>query len=212
MKRRQQDAQAKAAKHCSTEKRQQEAQAMAAKHQSESLQSTRSAVSTRYNQTFVALVYSCSNIWCTHCSSNSCLYNMRTHNYPLLAYDVQALQFSSTYSSDLYPVSAYNTTQPHWQCDGQEGSIPVWHPHDGAAWEQPWGPSDLTKIPHCCKLHCFWPCCLYIYNLKWLVINMHTHVYCQYVQTLFSIAPCSMHGVLMWCNQSLGVALSTEDE
>ena len=64
MKRRQQDAQAKAAKHCSTENRQQEqeAQAMAAKHQSESLRSTRSAVSTRYNQTFVARVYSCSNI------------------------------------------------------------------------------------------------------------------------------------------------------
>ena len=35
----------------------------------------------------VALAYSCSNIWCTHCNSNSCLYNMRTHNYPLLAYD-----------------------------------------------------------------------------------------------------------------------------
>ena len=35
----------------------------------------------------VSLVYSCSNIWCTHCNSNSCLYNMRTHNYPLLAYD-----------------------------------------------------------------------------------------------------------------------------
>lgn len=48
MKRRQQDAQAKAAKHCSTENRQQEAQAMAAKHRSESLRSTRSAVSTRY--------------------------------------------------------------------------------------------------------------------------------------------------------------------
>ena len=48
MKTRQQDAQAKAAKHCSTEKRQQEAQAMAAKHRSESLRSTRSAVSTRY--------------------------------------------------------------------------------------------------------------------------------------------------------------------
>ena len=53
---------AKGAKHCSTEKRQQEAQAMAAKHRSESIRSTRSAVSTRYNQTFVALVYSCSNI------------------------------------------------------------------------------------------------------------------------------------------------------
>jgi len=55
MKRKQQDARAKAAKHCSTctEKRQQEAQTMAAKHQSESLRSTRSAVSTRYNQTFV---------------------------------------------------------------------------------------------------------------------------------------------------------------
>jgi len=37
MKRRQQDAQAKAANHCSTEKGLQEAQAMAAKHQSESL-------------------------------------------------------------------------------------------------------------------------------------------------------------------------------
>ena len=58
---------------------------------SESLRSTRSAVSTRYNQTFVALVYSCSNILGTHCNSNSCLYNMRTHNCPLLAYDVQAL-------------------------------------------------------------------------------------------------------------------------
>ena len=44
-----------------TEKRQQEAQAMAAKHQSESLWSTKNAVSSRYNQTFVALVYSCSN-------------------------------------------------------------------------------------------------------------------------------------------------------
>jgi len=29
------------------------------------------------------LVYSCSNIWGAHCSSNSCLYNMRTQNYPL---------------------------------------------------------------------------------------------------------------------------------
>jgi len=58
MKRRQQDAQAKAAKHSSKEKRQQEAQAMAAKHRSESLQSTRNAVSTWYNQTlnFVALM------------------------------------------------------------------------------------------------------------------------------------------------------------
>jgi len=37
MKRRQQDAQAKAAKHYSTEKRQQETQAMAAKHKSESI-------------------------------------------------------------------------------------------------------------------------------------------------------------------------------
>ena len=62
MKRRQQDAQAKVAKHCSTEKRQQEAQAVAAKHRSKSLQSTRSAVSTQYNQIFVALVYSFSNI------------------------------------------------------------------------------------------------------------------------------------------------------
>jgi len=35
MKRRQHDAQAKAAKHCSTENRQQEAQAIAAKHRSE---------------------------------------------------------------------------------------------------------------------------------------------------------------------------------
>jgi len=35
MKRRQQDAQAKAAKHCSTENRQLEAQAIAAKHRSE---------------------------------------------------------------------------------------------------------------------------------------------------------------------------------
>jgi len=51
----QQEAQAKAAKHCSTENRQQEAQAMAAKHRSESLQSTRSAVSTWYNQTFVVI-------------------------------------------------------------------------------------------------------------------------------------------------------------
>ena len=58
----QQHAQAKAAKCYSTEKRQQEAQARAAKHQSESLWSTRSAVSTWYNQTFVSLVYSCSNI------------------------------------------------------------------------------------------------------------------------------------------------------
>ena len=48
MKRRQQEAQAKAAKHCSTENKQQEAQAMAAKHRSELLRSTRSAVSTRY--------------------------------------------------------------------------------------------------------------------------------------------------------------------
>ena len=48
MKRKQQDAQAKAAKHCSTVNRQQEAQAMAAKHRSELLRSTRSAVSTRY--------------------------------------------------------------------------------------------------------------------------------------------------------------------
>ena len=48
MNRRQQDALAKAAKHCSTERRQQEAQAMVAKHRSESLQSTRSAVSTHY--------------------------------------------------------------------------------------------------------------------------------------------------------------------
>jgi len=50
MKRRQQDAQVKAAKHCSTENRQQEAQAMVAKHRSESLRSTntRSGVSTRY--------------------------------------------------------------------------------------------------------------------------------------------------------------------
>ena len=77
-----------AAKHCCTEKRQQEAQAMAAKCRSESLQSTRSAVST---QTFVALVYSCSCIWGTQCSSYSCLHSMRTHSYPLLAYDVQAL-------------------------------------------------------------------------------------------------------------------------
>ena len=38
MNRRQQDAQVKAAKHCSSEKKQQEAQAMAAKHQSEALQ------------------------------------------------------------------------------------------------------------------------------------------------------------------------------
>ena len=46
--------------------------------------------------------------------------------------------------------------------DGQEGSIPVWHrrPQDGAAWEQPCFPSDLTKIPHGYNLHCFWPCCL----------------------------------------------------
>jgi len=42
---------------------------------------------------------------------------------------------------------------------------------------------------------------------------MHTHLHCQYIQTLFSIAPCTMHGVLlMCCNQSLGVALSAEDE
>ena len=32
----------------------------------------------------------------------------------------------------------------------------------------------------------------YIYKLKWLVNNMHTHLHCQYVQTLFSIAPCSI--------------------
>ena len=76
----QQDAQAKAAKHCSTENRQQEAQAMAVKHWSESLRSTRSAVSTRY--CCLLCQYSCSNIWCTHCNSYSCLYNMRTHNYP----------------------------------------------------------------------------------------------------------------------------------
>jgi len=41
---------------------------------------------------------------------------------------------------------------------------------------------------------------------------MHTHLHCQYIQTLFSIAPCTMHGVLMCCNQSLGVALSAEGE
>jgi len=62
MERKQQDAQAKVAKCYSTEKRLQEAQAMAAKRRSESLWSTRSAVSTHYNQIFVALVYSCSNI------------------------------------------------------------------------------------------------------------------------------------------------------
>jgi len=88
MNRRQQDAQAKAAKHCSTERRQQEAQAMAAKHRSELLRSTRSVVSTQYNQNISC---SCSNISGTQCSSNLCLYNMTTHNYPLLAYDVQQL-------------------------------------------------------------------------------------------------------------------------
>jgi len=42
MRRTQQEAQAKATKHCCTENRQQEAQAMAAKHQSKSLRSTSS--------------------------------------------------------------------------------------------------------------------------------------------------------------------------
>ena len=28
--------------------------------------------------------------------------------------------------------------------------------------------------------------------LKWLFINMHIHLHCQYVQTSFSIAPCSV--------------------
>jgi len=56
-----------------------------------------------------------------------------------------------------------------WQCDGQEGSIWVWCPHDGAAWEQPWFPSDLTKIPHGCKLHCFCPVSMHRLSVGWCV-------------------------------------------
>jgi len=44
-------------------------------------------------------------------------------------------------------LQAHKTTQTQWQCDGQEGSIPVWrwHPHNGAAWEQPCFPSILPR-------------------------------------------------------------------
>ena len=144
MKRRQQDAQAKAAKHCSTENRQQEAQAIAAKHQSESLRSTRSAVPFG----IVALVYSCSNIWCTHCNSNSCLYNMRTHNYPLwpmMTSVVMVLNLFLNLLQICIPEDNPDLVTVWWA----GGSIPVWRrrPHDGAAWEQPCFPSDLTKIP-----------------------------------------------------------------
>jgi len=93
-----------------------------------------------------------------------------------------------------------------------------------AAWEQPCFPSILPRYLMATIFTAF-DLAAYIYKLKWLVNKMHTHLHCQYVQTLFSIAQCSivlgpaaflcrpaaapettcsMHdGVLMWCNHWL---------
>ena len=135
--------------------------------------STRSIVSTRYNQTFVDLVYSCSNTWGTQCSSNrACITSEHiiTH-FRLRCTSIVMVPIGST-SSLIYFRSV------SCKCPG-DNPDPVtewcsrgkhWHPHNGAAWEQPWFPSDLTKIPHGCKLYCFWPRCLCITLNGWLSI------------------------------------------
>ena len=123
-------------KQLSTENRQQEAQAMAAKHQSESLRSTRSAVSTRYccSCVFMFKYFDVHTVIVIRaCTTWG---HIITHFWPTMTSVVMVLNL---FTSDLYPASAQKTTQTQWQCDGQEGSIPVWrwYPHDGAAWEQP---------------------------------------------------------------------------
>jgi len=62
-----------------------------------------------------------------------------------------------------------------------------------AAWEQPCFPSILPRYLMAIIFTAFdLAAYIYIYKLKWLVNEMHTHLHCQYVQTLFSIAPCSI--------------------
>jgi len=127
MKRTQQEAQAKAAKHCSTENRQQEAQAMTAKHWFESLRSTRSAVSTRY----CCLLCIHVQIFDVHtviviraCTTWG---HIITHFWPTMTSVVMVLNLLIYFRSVSCKCPGDNPDR--WQCDGQKGSIPVdlWH-------------------------------------------------------------------------------------
>ena len=182
-------------------------------------------------------VYSCSNIWGTHCSSNSCLYNMRTHNYPLLAYDASVVMVLNLFLNLLQicilqvprrqprPSDSVMGRRVAVQCDvftmvlhESNPGFPLILPRylmaiiftafDLAAynnssmfyslanvWEV-WE-NKINAPPTGILLHFF-------YSLGVSHIFMSS---CSWPQTA-----CSMHGVLMWCNQSLGVALSAEDE